>query len=442
MSKLRECLLAWQSARQEGDEPDKDTWEIQDGDETVWNVLAFDGVLEETHSGASTVTSYPIDKGYLISDSSIKQNRQITLRTVTSNMSYKVTVRRKDFDSSFTELVTSIKMAQKDKMKVPATTPIDRVKDLLGLYEEGEGEYPEAIKHGRTKYDNDEITLTTPFGSISTGQLDQFGPIGKLGQGIATTLAAQISSTKVDEVFDLVDDLSAKGVRVHLISMRGVKKDCVITSYSVSNNNTNAHSLPMTIELTQMTVFETKAVDGLLASDTSQNQTSSDAVESQASVNTPRQREVPISPMSYFMAGYEFRSTPLTEAEINQNPVRLTADRIKLGDKRYFDVKHKEIKISTKRDFYLSYKGIDYVFGKIQFNNALNSFTTSLSWSEGGVVKAVGEFPLTVGVNLVSQYATSFESLVAVNIEEAGRKVRDIKHMKLLIIEEYDKYYL
>lgn len=432
MSKLRECLLAWQSARQEGDEPDKDTWEIQDGDETVWNVLAFDGVLEETHSGASTVTSYPIDKGYLISDSSIKQNRQITLKTVTSNMSYKVTVRRKDFDSSFTELITSIKMAQKDKMKVPATTPIDRVKDMLGLYDGGDGEYPEAIKHGRTKYDNDSITATAPFGlgSFTTSNI------------FATTLAAQVSNTKVDEVFELVDDLSAKGVRVHLISMRGIKKDCVITGYSVSNNNTNAHSLPMTIELTQMTVFETQAEDGLLASDTSQNQTSSDAVESQASVNTPVQREAPISPMSYFMVGYEFRSIPLTEAEINQNPVRLSADPIKLGDKRHFDVKHKEIKISTKRDFYLSYKGIDYVFGKIKFNNALNSFTTSLSWSDGGVVKSVGEFPLTVGVNLVSQYATSFESLVVVNIEEAGKKIRDVRHMKLLIIEEYDKYYL
>ena len=54
----------------------------------------------------------------------------------------------------------------------------------------------------------------------------------------------------------------------------------------------------------------------------------------------------------------------------------------------YFDTDYQEIKISDKRDFYLSYKGVDYTFGKIKFNDELNKFTTSsLSWREDGVQK-------------------------------------------------------
>ena len=88
-SKLRECLLVWQSNKEPDEEEKADlgaNWNLKDGEEVFWNVLAFDGVIRETINGSSTVTSYPIDRGFLISDSVIRNNRTITLETISSNI--------------------------------------------------------------------------------------------------------------------------------------------------------------------------------------------------------------------------------------------------------------------------------------------------------------------------------------------------------------------
>ncbi len=437
MSKLRECLLVWRSTEHKDGEDVEESWNADESEKTFWNVLAFDGVLEETHTGSSTVTSYPIDRGFLISDSVIKNNRQMTLNTVTSNISYKVSVRTKDFDTSFTELLSTIGMAREDLKKIPASSPLDRVKDFFGKYDGTESEYKDAQLFGRAKYDNDSATLTTPFGSITTTN------------PIATTLTAQVVHTKVDEVFDLVDKLNAYGIRVHVITLRGVKKDCVITGYSVSNNKNNAFSAPMSIELTQMTVFETKTKESASVSSTTSSQAGQVATDNQADVVKTESKALSESlpnpsPMSYFAAGFAFRgiAQSRSSSSYEQNPVRYSGEPLELGDKQYYEISHQEIQISTQRDFFLSYKGVDYVFGKVVYNDAMDCYTTSLAWSDGGKQRDIGLLPLTVGNDLVSQYGTNFESLVVVNTESPGLKIRNIKSMKLMIIEDYEQYYL
>lgn len=437
MSKLRECLLVWRSTEHKDGEDVEESWNADESEKTFWNVLAFDGVLEETHTGSSTVTSYPIDRGFLISDSVIKNNRQMTLNTVTSNISYKVSVRTKDFDTSFTELLSTIGMAREDLKKIPASSPLDRVKDFFGKYDGTESEYKDAQLFGRAKYDNDSATLTTPFGSITTTN------------PIATTLTAQVVHTKVDEVFDLVDKLNAYGIRVHVITLRGVKKDCVITGYSVSNNKNNAFSAPMAIELTQMTVFETKTKESASVSSVTSSQSGQEATDKQADVVQTQSRALSESlpnpsPMSYFAAGFAFRgiAQSRSSSDYEQNPVRYSGEPLELGDKQYYEISHQEIQISTQRDFFLSYKGVDYVFGKVVYNDAMDCYTTSLAWSDGGKQRDIGLLPLTVGNDLVSQYGTNFESLVVVNTESPGLKIRNIKSMKLMIIEDYEQYYL
>ena len=447
MSKLRECLLVWRSTELKDEEDVEESWKADESEKTFWNVLAFDGVLEESHTGSSTVTSYPIDRGFSISDSVIKNNRQMTLNTVTSNISYKVSVRTKDFDTSFTELLSTIGMARADLKKIPATSPLDKVMDFFGKYDGTESEYKDAQLFGRAKYDNNEITLTTPFGSVSTGQLDKFGTLGKIGQGIATTLAAQVVHTKVDEVFDLVDKLNAYGIRVHVITLRGVKKDCVITGYSVTNNKNNAFSAPMTIELTQMTVFETKTKESASVSSLTSSQAGQVATDKQADVVQTESVALAASlpnpsPMSYFAAGFAFRGMAQNRNRYKQNPVRYSGEPAEPGDKQYYEIRHQEIQISTQRDFFLSYKGVDYVFGKVVYNDAMDCYTTNLSWNDGGKQRDIGLLPLTVGNDLVSQYGTNFESLVVVNTEFPGMKIRNIKSMKLMIIEDYEQYYL
>ena len=79
---------------------------------------------------------------------------------------------------------------------------------------------------------------------------------------------------------------------------------------------------------------------------------------------------------------------------------------------------------------------------RIVYNDAMDCYTTSLSWSYGGKQRDIGLLPLTVGNDLVSQYGTNFESLVVVNTESPGLKIRNIKSMKLMIIEDYEQYYL
>lgn len=435
MSKLRECLLVWRSTELQDGEDVEESWKADESEKTFWNVLAFDGVLEETHTGSSTVTSYPIDRGFSISDSVIKNNRQMTLNTVTSNISYKVSVRTKDFDTSFTELLSTIGMAREDLKKIPASSPLDKVLDFFGKYDGTESEYKDAQLFGRAKYDNDSATLTTPFGSITTTD------------PISTTLTAQVVHTKVDEVFELVDKLNAYGIRVHVITLRGVKKDCVITGYSVSNNKNNAFSAPMSIELTQMTVFETKRKESASVSSVTASQSGQAATDNQADVVQTQSRALSESlpnpsPMSYFAAGYAFRGMSRSESDYTQNPVRYSGKPLELGDKQYYEISHQEIQISTQRDFFLSYKGVDYVFGKIVYNDAMDCYTTSLSWNDGGKQRDIGLLPLTVGNDLVSQYGTNFESLVVVNTESPGLKIRNIKSMKLMIIEDYEQYYL
>lgn len=435
MSKLRECLLVWRSTELKDGEDVEESWNADESEKTFWNVLAFDGVLEETHTGSSTVTSYPIDRGFLISDSVIKNNRQMTLNTVTSNISYKVSVRTKDFDTSFTELLSTIGMAREDLKNIPASSPLDKVMDFFGKYDGTESEYKDAQLFGRAKYDNNSATLTTPFGSITTTN------------PIATTLTAQVVHTKVDEVFDLVDKLNAYGIRVHVITLRGVKKDCVITGYSVSNNKNNAFSAPMAIELTQMTVFETKTKESASVSSVTASQSGQVATDKQADVVQTQSRALAASlpnpsPMSYFAAGFAFRGMSRSESNYTQNPVRYSGEPLELGDKQYYEISHQEIQISTQRDFFLSYKGVDYVFGKVVYNDAMDCYTTSLSWSDGGKQRDIGLLPLTVGNDLVSQYGTNFESLVVVNTESPGLKIRNIQSMKLMIIEDYEQYYL
>lgn len=435
MGKLRECLLVWRSTEHKEGEDVEESWKADESEKTFWNVLAFDGVLEESHTGTSTVTSYPIDRGFSISDSVIKNNRQMTLNTVTSNISYKVSVRTKDFDTSFTELLSTVGMAREDLKNIPASTPLDKVKDFFGKYDGTESEYKDAQLFGRAKYDNDSATLTTPFGSITTTD------------PISTTLTAQVVHNKVDDVFDLVDKLNAYGIRVHVITLRGVKKDCVITGYSVSNNNKNAFSAPMTIELTQMTVFETKTKESASVSSTTSSQEGQEATDNQADVVQTESRALAASlpnpsPMSYFVAGYAFRGAVHGEGNYKQNPVRYSGEPLELGDKQYYEISHQEIQISTQRDFFLSYKGVDYVFGKIVYNDAMDCYTTTLSWNDGGKQRDIGLLPLTVGNDLVSQYGTNFESLVVVNTEFPGMKIRNIKSMKLMIIEDYEQYYL
>lgn len=427
--------MIWRSTELEDGEDVEESWKADESEKTFWNVLAFDGVLEETHTGSSTVTSYPIDRGFLISDSVIKNNRQMTLNTVTSNISYKVSVRTKDFDTSFTELLSTIGMAREDLKNIPASSPLDKVMDFFGKYDGTESEYKDAQLFGRAKYDNNSATLTTPFGSITTTN------------PIATTLTAQVVHTKVDEVFDLVDKLNAYGIRVHVITLRGVKKDCVITGYSVSNNKNNAFSAPMAIELTQMTVFETKTKESASVSSVTASQSGQVATDKQADVVQTQSRALAASlpnpsPMSYFAAGFAFRGMSRSESSYTQNPVRYSGEPLELGDKQYYEISHQEIQISTQRDFFLSYKGVDYVFGKVVYNDAMDCYTTSLSWSDGGKQRDIGLLPLTVGNDLVSQYGTNFESLVVVNTESPGLKIRNIKSMKLMIIEDYEQYYL
>ncbi|MDK9366444.1 phage baseplate protein [Lelliottia wanjuensis] len=51
-----------------------------------YNIYRFDAVVSEEHTDQSSITKFPMSNGFIVSDHTIKQNRQLKLKVVTANM--------------------------------------------------------------------------------------------------------------------------------------------------------------------------------------------------------------------------------------------------------------------------------------------------------------------------------------------------------------------
>lgn len=364
-------------------------WE-EEPDSGTWSVLAFDGVMREGHSGATRITSYPVDSGFLVSDHAIRQNRKIVLDTITSNISMSVATVRKDFKTTFKELMVAVG----------------------GTQIHGAEEYAMAAKYGRPAYDNDALTVKIPFTSIT---------LGTFTNPIATALGAQVSLTKIDETMNIIEKLNATGQLVHVITMRGIRKNCVLVEYEATNDVKNAYSLPCVIVLEQLNIvnLERNKIQ------VSTNQTDGEVVAEEQSLV---QRVLPAAALAanYFQ--------PESRQAVAPKATKTPSE--------YFEKEHREVPYSSKYDTQFMYKGVEYVLGKVTYNDTMGCFVTILQWRENTVTRTVSSVPLRSGVNLVQQAGTNLPSLVAVNINKRGVDPETLDDLRLFIIEDFDATFL
>lgn len=418
-NKLRECMLVWEEEPGSG----------------RWSVLAFDGVMRESHSGAVQVTSYPVDSGFVVSDHAIRQNRIITLDTITSNISMSVATSRKTFEESFNELMVSIGAAQNNGAPVYEAGEVFDNDEL----ENAGPSYTEATKYGRPAYDNDSIDIDVPYTSIT---------LGTITNPFLTALLAEVSLEKVDETVDIIDRLNGLGQMVHLICLRGVRKNCVIRSYETSNDVSNSYSAPVSLVLEQLNVVDltrstiqtsTNFADGEVVA-----QEQGAVRQVQPNTNTFAQDTNRLAPQTLLpemavmarMAGPVLLQNAMAEDE-PEAPVPKD-----IVPAEFYELEHREIPYSTGFDTRFIYKGVEYTLGRVRYNEVMETWVTALQWRENGNYRTVASLPLISGTNLVQQYATNMPSLVAVNISQRYSDPTAPANLRLYIIDQFNETFL
>ncbi|ARM70533.1 hypothetical protein HOR75_gp07 [Shewanella phage SppYZU05] len=371
---LRETMIVWEEVPNSG----------------TWSVLAFDGVVKEAHSGATRITSYPVDSGFLVSDHAIRQNRRIVLDTITSNISMSVATMRKDFKTTFKELMVAVGGAQLN----------------------GPDPYAATAKYGRPAYDNDALTVKVPFTSIT---------LGTFTNPIATALGAQVSLNKLDETMNIIEKLNATGQLVHVITLRGIRKNCVITEYEVANDVRNAYALPCMLVLEQLNVVDIRRSKVQVST----NQTDGDEIAQEQNLV---QRVLPATAIAYNY--FQPESRQVLDSKPRTTPID------------YFEKEHREVPYSSKFDTQFMYRGVEYVLGQVRWNDALACFVTILQWRVNGVYHTISSMPLRSGTNLVQQAGTNLPSLVAANVNSRGEDPATLEDLRIFIIEDFDETFL
>ncbi|UYD72126.1 tail tube initiator protein [Vibrio phage vB_VpaM_VPs20] len=365
-NKLREFLIAWEENEK-------------------WNVLAFDAAITEQHSGAVQVTSYPVDSGFLVSDHAIRQNRVFEAKVLQSNFSMSVSTSRKDFKESFNELMAAVGIANVT--------------------------YESTVREGRAKYDNESLEL--PF-------VDN-----PVTNAVATALLGQVSMAKVDKTYEVIDRLNQLGTLVHIITMRGIKQNCVIRSYTAMNNVNDSYSLPMQLVFEQLNVVVVNQPEAV-----PQSTNSSDG----GIVSQEQSSGFSAVPAAAFaataLAGLRASSPNEVSPQVSELPVN------------YAEYDHVEVPYSTEYDTRFVYDNIEYTLGRLKMNEASGLFQTRLQWLSNNEKQYIESITLAAGTNLVAQYGCPLPSLVAANIEERYQDANTSEALRLYVIVDFDDIFV
>lgn len=409
MDLLRECIIAWQATSPETSEK-------------AWHVMAFDGVINESHSAAAIVTSYPVDSGFMVSDHTIRRNRVFELDTITSKLSMTVATRRQSFEDAYTEILTAISQAGEPANEgapvrdAEEDGPDARATTLVLTGGQMTQSYDSATKYGRALYDNDPGIL-----NLLPGDNVQRPTLGD--GSFSPRLFGQASMSKVQGVVEQLDMLCATGTIVHVATMRAVRLNCVVKGYSISNNASNAYSVPALITFEQINVIDVNRSTGGVAT----NDTTADPVqESQKAV-----REIDESVLTFKTRASTRAAQPILE-KLNDSG---TTEEFQALD-------HKEVPFSTKYDTQFVYNGLEYTMGRLRYNPSMECWLTFLRWRDAGVQYEISSLPLTSGVNILQQYGMKIPSLVVVDNVNNKIDPTRTQNIRLYIVVDFEKYFL
>lgn len=170
---MNECLLIWQS-----------------GD--TWKYLSFDAVSTEVEKGASVVTKYPVDSGFLVSDHTIRQNKVIQLDAV---------------------ITTSTHSASRHAGVLNTQSTFEAIVSMAGL--------------------SADMFTSAPFGGSATA-----------------------GRSKILEAFEELRMLNQQGLRVHLATAKGIHPDCVLVNYVEKTTKKTLSSLALALVFEQLVVID------------------------------------------------------------------------------------------------------------------------------------------------------------------------------------------
>ncbi|AII26769.1 hypothetical protein AH6C_015 [Aeromonas phage pAh6-C] len=240
----------------------------------------------------------------------------------------------------------------------------------------------------------------------------------------------------MDEALNTVDRLNALGKLVHVVTLRGVRKNCVIRQYDAINDVTNSYSVPIALTLEQMNVVD-------LTRSTVQVSTNYSNGEVVAQEQATVRRVVPeaatvenaINPAAVqLLAAPVSRAVQATAISDGEVPDIVPAS--------FYEMEHREVPFSTGFDTRFIYEGTEYTLGRVRYNVTLGCFVTILQWRKDGKYETIASLPLQSGVNLVRQYATNMPSFVAVNTQERNSDPSAPENLRLYIIKGFDETFL
>lgn len=363
MAQLNETLIIWETTPKSG----------------KWAMLGFDAVLTEGHSGGNTVTSYPVDSGFVVSDHAIRHNRQFTLNTMTSNVTLNTAVAGQTFRDAFEALTARVAHA--------------------GGSSNGTN-YEASEKYGSPRFTLEQQTFDNETNRFRDGEL-----------------LVAVSEVKVDEVFTQVKQLVAQGTLVHCLTLRGWYLNCVIRSYGNSNDVHNAHCLPMELQIEELNVIDTSKV-----SSTTGVAVRSPATIVKKSLNLSEESAADFDKL-------EHKQVPFSEerdTEFTYRGVKYTLGAIQVNE------------VTNCPTTSLTWQGGAYTSRREDGTDGTGTQAVYENEVLDGFVSSLFIYP---GVNMVAQFNTGLPSLVAVHTEEFRGDIGvDIKNMQLYIIEDYERF--
>ena len=373
-SKLQECMVTW--------------YDETDG----WHVLSFDGVMTEAHAGASTVTKYPVDSGFEVADHTIRHNRTMSLDAVISNISLNTISIRTTVQEMFEFVAIEVYFASS--------------KDL-----EHFPEWETVTKHGRAAYDN-----------------DNFSEDGSFIGSIADALSYEISLEKVQETYQLIQQLVERGQLLHISTIRGVSYNTVLTGYSTAADVSDAYSMKITLNLEELVVVHQEGSSGVIMT--------------QPSTAKGSYLMLGIFLIVFVAIRVQRKATGGLASGKGLAGILVDEPKSTVEDfeKAVLNLDHQFIPFSSKQATRFTYKGTQYTLGSLVWNSVAEAFVSSLEWKDPntGNPEVVKGMIMRPGTNIVRPYNTNMPSLVMVNTRGA-EDPSEASNIRLIAVEQYEE---
>ena len=378
MARLNECLLVWEDAP----------------DTNKWSVMAFDAVVSEGHQGTNSVTNYPVSTGFKVSEHAIRHNNILTLNSMTTRLTMNHVAKTNGYREAFYAALRGVDQTGRDRV-----------------------DYEDVTKFGRAKIDQYPLILN----------LLAAVPGGSLPLGLATTKSEDL---KVEETYNRLIKLAEERTVVHVVTVRGVRNNCVIREWSTTTTVRDAFALPLNITLEQLILIDRNKAGIVTAS--------TEPTDGDPAANQKYRDVDAVETSEFFISDHTYYDNEIASYADDQG---IYIPGVSEMPDEYYAEDHRIVPFSGDQDVRFTYDGVEYTLKKIEFNDSSEMLETSLEWRVKNESRSANGIRISAGVNLVRQYNTGLPSLVAINTVDRGADPTDVENLQLYIIQKYEYYF-